>query len=288
MCLRYSETSGIAPGCMLTGQIVIFIFLLIGLVSVLANFAAFRSLAPAPVPGDAPMISVLVPARNEALNIEACVGSLLRQDYPNYELIVIDDHSDDDTGAIVERLFAQHPGAKTKLLRGSTLPEGWTGKGWACHQLAAASAGEFLFFTDADTTHAPGLLAAAVAHAKATRASLLSAWPRFLTVTIGEMLVIPTLALIAMTMAHHWLVAVLQRWPGLAKRLGPRVTGAMGAANGQFMFFTRAGYEAIGGHASVKAHVVEDVALGRQIASRMGEGMRLVRSEEHTSELQSR
>ena len=257
-------------------MLLITFFLLGGMATLLANFAVWRSLAPAPVPVDAPMISVLVPARNEARNIVDCVGSLLRQAYPNYELIVMDDQSDDGTGELVERLFAEHPGVKTRLLRGSTLPEGWTGKGWACHQLAAASSGEFLFFTDADTTHAPGLLAAAVAHAQETRASLLSAWPRFLTGTIGEMLIVPTIAVVGLTMVHYWLIALLQRWPALAKRLGARVTRVMGGANGQFMFFTRAAYEAIGGHASVKSHVVEDVALGREITARIGEGMRLI------------
>lgn len=274
--LLWAGASGIARGFMFVGQIIIFLILSGALVTLLANFAVWRSLAPAPVPDDAPMVSVLVPARNEARNIEACVGSLLLQEYPNYELIVLDDHSDDGTGELVARLFAAHPGVKTRLMRGTELPEGWTGKGWACHQLAGASRGEFLFFTDADTTHAPGLLAAAVAHARKTRASLMSAWPRFLTGTLGEMLIVPVIAVIGLTMAHHWLVAVLQHWPALAKRLGAKITRVMGAGNGQFMFFTREAYEKIGGHASVRAHVVEDVALGREIAARMGEGMRLV------------
>ena len=274
--LLWRGTSVIARAFMFACQVIVFFILSGALVTLMANFAVWRSLAPAPVPEDAPMVSVLVPARNEARNIEACVGSLLRQEYPNFELIVLDDHSEDGTGAIVERLFAAHPRVKTRLMRGTTLPEGWTGKGWACQQLAGASCGDFLFFTDADTTHAPGLLAAAVAHARKTRASLLSAWPRFLTGTLGEMLIVPVIAIIGLTMAHHWLVDVLQHWPSLAKRLGARVTRVMGGANGQFMFFTREAYEEIGGHASVRAHVVEDVALGREIAARMGEGMRLV------------
>ena len=261
---------------MLIGQLVIFFILLTALATVLANFAAFRSLPPAPVPVDAPLISVLVPARNEARNIEACVGSLLRQEYPNFELIVLDDHSDDGTGALAAQLFAAHPAVKTRLLSGTELPPSWTGKGWACHQLAAAASGEYLFFTDADTTHAPGLLAAAVTHSRKTGASLLSAWPRLLTGTLGEKLIVPTIALIGMTMVHHWLVVVLQRVPELARRLGSGVTRILGGANGQFMFFTRAAYAEIGGHAAVKAHVVEDVALGREIAARIGEGMRLV------------
>ena len=261
---------------MFVGQLVIFIILLTALATVLANLVAFRSLAPAPVPANAPLVSVLVPARNEARNIDACVGSLLRQEYPNFELIVIDDHSDDGTGEITARLFAEYPSVKTRLLSGAELPPGWTGKGWACHQLAAAASGEYLFFTDADTTHAPGLLAAAVAHSRRTNASLLSAWPRLLTGTLGEKLIVPTIALIGMTMVHHWLVALLQRAPLLARRLGPRITRVLGGANGQFMFFTRAAYDTIGGHASVKAHVVEDVALGREVSARMGQGMRLV------------
>ncbi len=261
---------------MLTGQIVIFFILLTALATMLANFAAFRSLRPAQVPADAPRISVLVPARNEARNIEACVGSLLLQEYPNFELIVLDDHSDDGTGEIVTRLFATHPRVKTRLLSGTGLPSDWTGKGWACHQLAAAADGEYLFFTDADTTHAPGLLAAAVAYSRETGASLLSAWPRLLTGTLGEKLIVPSIALIGMTMVHHWLVAVLQRVPELARRLGSGFTRVLGGANGQFMFFARAAYEEIGGHAAVKSHVVEDVALGREISARMGQGMRLV------------
>ncbi|MEK0449769.1 MAG: hypothetical protein RL088_2037 [Verrucomicrobiota bacterium] len=261
---------------MLVGQIIIFIILAIAMLTMIANFAVFRSLPPAKVPDEAPMISVLVPARNEALNIEACVASLLSQEYPNYELIVLDDHSTDGTGEKVSALFAAHPSKKTRLMRGTELPEGWTGKGWACHQLAGAASGQFLFFTDADTTHSPGLLAAAVGYARKHRISLLSAWPRFITVTIGEKLVVPTLAIIGMTMAHHWLVALLQRFPAVARRLGARWTRPLGAANGQFMFFTREAYDQIGGHAAVRSHVVEDVALGREIAARMGEGMRLV------------
>lgn len=274
--MRWGGSSGIAGCGMFIAQLVIFVLLSLSLLTLLANLFVFRSLATAPVPADAPRVSVLVPARNEAINIEACVGSLLRQEYPNYEVIVLDDHSDDATGEIVERLFAAHPLVKTTLLRGTELPEGWTGKGWACHQLAGAASGDYLFFTDADTTHAPGLLAAAVGRARESGASLLSAWPRFLTGTLGEMLVVPTIALIGMTMVNHWLVTVLQRWPGIARRLGPKITGALGGANGQFMFFTREAYHRIGGHAAVKSHVVEDVALGREIASRMGEGMRLI------------
>ena len=243
---------------------------------VAANLACFDSLRAAePFGPDAPMVSILVPARNEALNIEACAGSLLAQDYPNWELLVLDDHSEDGTGEIVRGLGVSESGGRARLIRGAALPEGWTGKGWACHQLAQAARGEFLFFTDADTTHAPGTVAAAVAYARRHRADLVSAWPRLVTVTWSEKVIIPMIVLLGMTLYPHWLVLLLQRWPRLAALVPARFLRLLGAANGQFMFFTRAAYERIGGHAAIRDHVVEDVALGRAVTARIGEGMRL-------------
>src|SRR5579859_1718666 len=87
-------------------QILVLAGLLFVLGMVIANVACFRGLRAVERPSaeEAPLVSILVPARNEALNIEACVGSLLAQDYPRFELIVLDDHSDDGTGEIVRRL----------------------------------------------------------------------------------------------------------------------------------------------------------------------------------------
>src|SRR5260221_14218382 len=117
--------------------------LLFALAMVLANVGCFGGLRPAPPPAaaDAPLVSILVPARNEALNIEACVGSLLAQDYPCCELIVLDDHSDDGTGDIIRGLGLREesdPGiiCDRRIISGAPLPAGWTGKGWACHQLS--------------------------------------------------------------------------------------------------------------------------------------------------------
>ena len=251
--------------------------LLLGLAGVLANLATFDGLRPAepPAPADAPRVSILVPARNEALNIAPCVRSLLAQDYPNCELLVLDDHSTDGTGEILRSLGLSETGGRQRVLDGAPLPPGWTGKGWACHQLAAQATGDFLFFTDADTGHAPGTVSAAVAYAQRNRADLVSAWPRLVTVTWGEQLVIPMIVLLAMVLYPHWLMLFLQKHPHLAARLPRPAQRLLGAANGQFMFFTRAGYDRIGGHAGERSHVVEDVALGRAVASRMGEGMRL-------------
>ncbi len=252
----------------------ILVVLLLVLGNVLANVLHFDGLRPVAPPGDGPLVSVLVPARNEVLNIEACVRSLLLQDYPRYELIVLDDHSEDATASIVEKLIAQvrNPRVTARMLRGEPLPEGWTGKNWACHQLSEAAAGEFLLFTDADTIHAPGMVSAAVDYANRHGASLVSAWPRLLTGTLGEKLIVPVILLIGAGFCPIWLQRLWQRNP---RMIEPRMTRNIGAANGQFMFFTRAAYEQIGGHAAVRAHVAEDVTLGREVSARMTEGMRL-------------
>ena len=250
--------------------------LLLILGNIVANLRAFDGLRPAEPPENLPLVSILVPARNEERSIAECLGSLLRQDYPSCEVIVLDDHSDDGTGAIVERLIADamksRPNLTARLLRGESLPEGWTGKNWACHQLSQAARGEFLFFTDADTEHAPCTATAAVVYAQRNRAGLLSAWPRLLTLTPGEMLVVPVIVLVGMACCPLWLQRWIQQKPERAA--GHDVRG-LGVANGQFMFFSRSAYVRIGGHEAIRAHVVEDVTLGREMAARMPEGERL-------------
>ncbi len=257
-------------------HVVVIAILVWSLAMVLANLSCFDGLREAePFGPDAPLVSILVPARNEALNIAACAGSLLAQDYPNTELLVLDDHSDDATSDILRGLGVSESGERARCIRGEALPPGWCGKNWACDQLARAARGKFLFFTDADTAHAPGTVSAAVAYAERTRAGLVSAWPRLLTVTWGEKLIIPMIVLLGMILYPHWLVLILQRRPAWAARLPTRYRRMFGAANGQFMFFTRECYDTIGGHAALRDHVVEDVALGRAVAARMHEGMRL-------------
>ena len=245
------------------------------LANVIANFRVFGALTRASPPEDPPLVSILVPARNEARNIGECAASLARQDYPNFELIILDDHSTDDTASIVNKTLAAPPG-NALLLKGEELPDGWTGKNWACHQLARAARGEYLFFTDADTVHAPGTVTAAIAFAKKHRAGLLSAWPRLMTLTLGEKLIVPVILLIGLSFYPVWLQQWIQKNPRRAE--GWDVRG-LGAANGQFMFFSRQAYGEIGGHEAVRSHVVEDVTLGREMAARMAKGARLINCE---------
>ena len=257
----------------------VLVFLLIVLASVLVNLSCFDGLRAHRHGADAPLVSVLIPARNEAHNIEPCVRSLLAQDYPFFEVVVLDDNSEDDTAKIVQGLGLSETGTISRMLRGSPLPPGWTGKGWACHQLAQDARGQFFFFTDADTEHEPGALSALVAYAQKHRADLVSAWPRLMTKSLGEKLVVPMIIFAAMTMYPHWLLRLVQRYPAMAKWMPTRYRRMLGAANGQSMFFTRAGYFRIGGHEGERSHLVEDVALGRAVAARADEGMRLMNCE---------
>ena len=218
-----------------------------------------------------PRVSILVPARNEALNIEACVGSLLAQDYPDFRVHVLDDHSTDGTAQIVRRLGLDEENGG--LLTGADLPEGWVGKNWACHQLSEVADGEYLLFTDADTLHAPGALRALVSLARERSASLVSAWPEQLTVSLGERLVVSLLPFVGALLYPHFFLRLLEAHPALRQWVPVKLRRSLGAANGQVLLFERGGYAQIGGHIGLRSHLVEDLALGRAVASRMGEGL---------------
>jgi chlorobactene glucosyltransferase len=220
---------------------------------------------------DAPLVSVLVPARNEAANIEKCVASLLAQDYPRFQVRVLDDHSEDDTAARVRALgLTEENGG---LVAGQDLPEGWVGKNWACHQLSRLAEGEYLLFTDADTVHAPEVLSALVRTAREHRADLVSAWPRQIVGHWSEKLVVSLLPFAGALYYPHGLLWWLGRYPGWRRMVPRGLRRHLGAANGQVLFFSRTGYDAVGGHEALRGHLVEDVALGRAMAERMGEGL---------------
>ena len=221
--------------------------------------------------GPWPTVSILVPARNEALNIEACVRSLLAQDYPTFRLHVLDDHSVDDTAAIVRSLgLTEENGG---LLQGADLPKGWVGKNWACHQLSEAADGDYLLFTDADTIHAPGSLRALVSLAREKGAALVSAWPEQLMESPAERLVVSLLPFLGGLFYPHFALRFLELHPELRRWVPSRLCRSLGAANGQVILFERQGYQRVGGHAGLRAHLVEDIALGRAVAQRMGEGL---------------
>jgi chlorobactene glucosyltransferase len=233
--------------------------LLIISITAVANALLFPRLGakPRPLPSDPPLVSVLIPARNEAAVIGDTVARLLAQDYPRFELLILDDHSQDGTAAVARAAAAGD--ARLRVLAGAALPGGWVGKNWACHQLAQAAQGEIFLFADADVQWRPGALAALVAEMHAHAADMLTVWPTQTTVTWGERLVVPLMALAIL--AYLPVVAVHHTpWPAFA------------AANGQCLALRRQAYEAVGGHAAVANNIVEDVALARRVK---GRGLRL-------------
>lgn len=231
-------------------SLIVILVLCFNLLTVISNQRTLRKFHQFPLPKRWPRLSVLVPARDEADNIEACLRSLLAQDYPDYEVLMLDDHSSDETWALAERLAAENP--RLRLLKGLPLPGGWLGKHWACHQLGEAARGELLLFTDADTRHAPQTLRHSVAALLAEEADLVTAFPLEEVKTWGEKLIVPMMAWGIMAFLPLRLAYRFAR-PGLSVSIG------------QFMLFRREAYQAVGGFAAVRAERIDDVALGRRI-----------------------
>lgn len=233
----------------------IILFELVILLILLSNLWVLRRLGsyPALSLSNWPNVSILVPARNEEDNIEACVRSLLGQQYPNFEVWVLDDHSTDRTWHILQQLATEDN--RLTILKGAPLPADWLGKHWACHQLAQTATGELLLFTDADTRHHPLTLQNSVTALIIEKADLLTAMPFEKVVTWGEKLVVPLIP---------W--SIFSFVPlALAYRLK---YSALSAAIGQFMLFRHEAYLQIGGYKAVRHHAVDDLALGRRIKAR--------------------
>jgi chlorobactene glucosyltransferase len=220
------------------------------------------------VPAPVPRVSVVIPARNEARNIERCLGSVLSTNHPDFEVIVVDDHSTDETGGLARAMALDD--ARVRVITPEPLPEGWFGKQWACAAGAAVATGEILLFTDADTVHAPDLVARSVNAMRARGAELLSVAGRQELRTFWERVVQPQM--------FGLLVA---RYGGTETvSSAKRPAGAI--ANGQCIFVTRAAYDASGGHAAVRDKVAEDLALAQRFV-RQGRRLALVAGLEQLS-----
>ncbi len=196
------------------------------------------------------LISVLIPARNEEKNIAACLQSITQQDYPNLEILILDDNSNDNTYR--EAAAFSKENKMIKVLKGKPLPAGFTGKNWACHQLSQSASGEYLLFIDADVTLERGAILSAIREVKRFKLGLLSVSPTQKINSAGEWLTVPLMNWLLLTFLPLKLV-YSNKSPSLA------------AANGQFMFFKRSAYESIGGHYSLRSSIAEDLVFARQL-----------------------
>jgi chlorobactene glucosyltransferase len=205
-----------------------------------------------PPASDQPLVSVIIPARNEAHNIERCVRSIAAAGYRALEIIVVDDRSTDGTGEMLRRL-AQDPdlSGRLRVIAGSQLPAGWFGKVWALVQGYRAARGDLLLFADADTRHEPELIARAVAALRQERVQLLTVIPRQEVGSFWERVVQPQVFF------------ALQARVGDLRRVNRTRVSWEAIANGQFIMTPRGDYEAVGTHEVVKDQVAEDVALAQ-------------------------
>jgi chlorobactene glucosyltransferase len=205
-----------------------------------------RDYEPLP-PEQSPLVTVVIPARNEAANVERCLRSILASEYRKIQVILVDDRSTDDTAVIAERVQADD--ARLMVIRGAELPKGWYGKPWACWQAFQAAQGTVLLFTDADTVHSPTLLPLAVAALETERADAVTVMPHQEMLTFWERVVQP------------WWFLLLGLRFGSLKRLNKNRNPRHAIANGQFILATRDSYEWIGGHKKVFDTVIEDLML---------------------------
>ncbi len=211
-----------------------------------------------------PLISVLIPARNEESNIERCVQSVCRQTYTNTEIFVIDDQSEDCTADLVRQISATDE--RVHLFEGEPLPKGWVGKGWALCQGHTMARGEWVILLDADTEMQPEAVATILEYAQQNKLDFVNPTPQFVNRSFWEKALQPLLWGLVMT-----------RFPMMWVNQ-PRLKENM--AFGPFLLIRSSVYDAVGGHRKVCHDILEDVALARLIkdegyATRIVNGMYL-------------
>jgi chlorobactene glucosyltransferase len=230
----------------------------------IVNLAFVPRLRPRAVPpGDLPLVSVIVPARDEERTIERTVRAFFAQSWPTLELIVVNDRSTDSTGAILARLASED--ARLVVIDNEEPPAGWLGKPWALHQGSLRARGELLLFVDADVIYKPDAVTAAVLHLQEHGVPMLTLFPRFVMRGFWEHIVMPNLAFFAFTVLPLW----------LSNRSRVRVLG-IGGGTGNLV--RRADYDAVGGHEELRDAVIDDVGLAR-LVRRSGRPTRVARAE---------
>ncbi|MBI3162541.1 MAG: glycosyltransferase [Chloroflexi bacterium] len=227
---------------------------------------------PAPPPDHAPLISICIPARNEENNIRNCVESALAQDYPNLEVIVLDDRSTDSTLTQLNEIASRD--SRLLPISGLNLPEGWAGKPHALFQASAVARGEWLCFVDADTFLEANAISSCYAKAIETNADMFTTMNEQILGSFWEKVVMP-LVMTALSV-------------GFSPRKVNDPNRRDAIANGQFILIRRIVYDAIGGHERVKDQIVEDKAISEQVKWSghrliVADGSRVIRTRMYTS-----
>lgn len=215
-----------------------------------------------PVSFEKPKVSVILPARNEESFIEKCLDSLVNQDYENYEIIAVDDRSEDKTGNIIKKYAEKN--SKVIHITASQKPDNWIGKSWACFEGYKRSSGELLLFTDADTKHSKSMISLAVSRLLSDNLDALTVIPKMLCLDMWTKITLPMLS----TFLHT-------RFSALRVNDPKKKTGYF---FGSFFIMKRKTYETVGTHEGVKSELVEDGALGKKV-KKSGSKMKMVRGE---------
>jgi len=209
-----------------------------------------------------PNVSIILPARKEEKFIGKCLDSLIKQDYDNYEIITINDSSEDSTGGIRKKYSEKFP--KVIWVDAKPKPDGWMGKNWACIEGYKKASGDLLLFTDADTVHTSSVISLAVSHLLSLKLDALTVIPRMLCLDKITKITLPMIS----TFLHT-------RFSALRVNDTSKGTGYF---FGSFFIIKKSTYDSVGTHEGVKGELVEDGALGRKVKE-SGFKMRMVRGE---------
>ena len=203
-----------------------------------------------PVDVALPPLVVVIPARDEATVIAACIGHVGASDHPDLEVVVFDDGSTDGTGAL-----AAHAGARVISGGGEPLPEGWKGKPWALQRATRGLDAEWILFLDADVQVHPAALSRTHAYVVREQVDLLSGFGRLSMESFWEKVIQPSVG--GLILAGNDLDAVND--PARPDRM---------IANGQFILVRRAAYEAVGGHEAVRDDILDDVGMAKAFVAK--------------------
>lgn len=205
-----------------------------------------------------PLVSAVIPAKDEEATLDECLTAVREQDYPNLEILVVDDRSGDRTAEIASRHAVEDP--RVRLVQNDRLPPGWTGKTYVLHRHSGSARGEWLWFLDADVTPGPAFLPVMLEYARENKAELASVLPELRCETFWEQVVQPLAGIVLMQSF---------RPSQVNDDSHPKAF-----ANGQSILVTRRAYDAIGGHRAVRDRFVEDIGLAQKVKG-MGFPIRL-------------